>query len=105
MQAIPGPHGVLRASSEATGDRLLGPSPCSFFLVPQAQGLPFWFFLVTRPLPCPPTLATRGSSSINQLSSQSHLCIGVCDHHPSGTSRQEEVEVEGMRENRLAPLP
>lgn len=98
--AIPGPRGALRASGGATGDRLLSaphPVPSSWYL--RLRGClsgSFWSPGLSH-APDPPLF--------HQLSSRSHLCIGVCDHHPSGTSRQEEVEVEGMRENRLAPRP
>lgn len=119
-QPMLGPRGLLpkascRVPSDRGPDQPLPPAltphpPCSLLLVPQAQwGLPFWFFLIPgpflgpRPSPPGPPLPSALSSQVTSLQ-----VLGVCvcvTITPGGPPGKREVEVAGMRENRLMPPP
>ena len=86
--------------------RLLSPPhPLSHFLllVPRAQGLPFWSPGLSQ-APDPPH---QGLLFHQPRAAVSHLCRGVrgVTITPAGPPGKREVEVAGMRENRLPPLP
>lgn len=95
---------ALRASGRAPRDRVLSaphPVPYSWYL--RLRGClsgSFW----SPGLSLPQTLPTRDSSPISRVAGHTSAagCVPIT---PGGPPGKREVEVAGMRENGLAPLP